>query len=184
MKSPFAAVAALVLVAGCTPGTENATEAANDSPIANIIAPRPEPSKSPDQTFVDSVASLNAYIAGAGSLAEQKGTSARVKAFGKKLMLDRTQSTMKLKLAAATQPDLLIDASLDDEQNDNIATLQKANGAAFDTALKAQMVVALTKLEALLKERYLANEGDPELKSFASYGAPPVRANLAAAKAL
>ncbi|MGK6320963.1 DUF4142 domain-containing protein [Sphingomonas sp. DT-204] len=184
MKSPLAAVAVLALVAGCTPGTENATEVANDSPIANLGAPKPKPSKSPDQAFVDGVAALNAYIAGAGSLAEQKGASARIKAFGKKLTLDRTQSTMKLKLAAATHPDLLIDASLDDEQNDNIETLQKANGPAFDTAFKAQMVVALTRLENLLEERYLASGGDPELKSFASYAAPPVRANLAAARAL
>jgi len=185
MKSPIVAIAVLALVAGCSPPGEKAAQPANDADAVNVAAPAPQPSKSPDQSFVDTVAALNAYAAGAGTLAEQKGSTAAVRAFGKKLMLNRVESTMRLKLAAAKQPDLLIDASLDEEQNANIRTLQDASGPAFDAAFKGQMVVALTRLEALVKDRYIAiNSGDPALRGFASITAPTVRANLAAAKAL
>lgn len=184
MKLPLALVAATALVAGCTPGPENATEAANDSAVTNIVTPKPKPSKSADQAYVDGVAALNTYMAAAAGLAEQKGGSAKVKAFGKKMVLDRNQSIMKLKIAAAKIPGILIDPSLDDEQNDNLKTLQNASGAAFDTAYKAQTIVALTKLLSMLEARYSAGGGDPDIKYFASYAAPPVRANLAAARAL
>ncbi|MDG2534932.1 DUF4142 domain-containing protein [Sphingomonas sp. HITSZ_GF] len=136
------------------------------------------------QTFADTAGASDAYEVAAGKLAQQKATSQALKDFGGMMVTGHTESTAKLKAAAAKAvPALMPNPRLSAEQEANLATLRDTTGADFDTAYKAQQLVAHQRTLATVQD-YAANGTVPELKAFAVEIAPIVQQHLDKIKGL
>lgn len=130
------------------------------------------------QAFADTAGASDWYEVEAGKLAQQKATSQAVKDFGAMMEKHHTESTAKLKAAAGkANPAITPNPALNAEQETNLALLRDADGAAFDTAYKAQQVAAHQKALAAMKD-YAANGDVPELKAFASATSKVVQMHL------
>jgi putative membrane protein len=130
------------------------------------------------QTFADAAGASDAYEVAAGKLAQQKATRPALKEFGTMMVSGHTESSAKLKAAGArATPAIVPVAVLSEEQQANLTTLRDATGADFDTAYKAQQVVAHEKTLAIVRE-YAESGTVPELKAFAAEIAPVVQAHL------
>ena len=136
------------------------------------------------QSFADAAAASDAYEVAAGKLALQKASAQALKDFGGMMVTGHTESTAKLKAAGArVSPAIAPNPRLSAEQEANLATLRDTTGADFDTAYKAQQIVAHEKTLAVVQD-YAANGTVPELKGFAGEIAPIVQAHLEKIKAL
>ncbi|WP_342250082.1 DUF4142 domain-containing protein [Sphingomonas sp. OTU376] len=130
------------------------------------------------QTFADTAGASDAYEVAAGKLAAQKASTQALKDFGGMMVTAHTGSTAKLKAAGAkATPAIVPNAKLSAEQEANLATLRDTTGADFDTAYKAQQVVAHEKTLAAVQD-YAKNGTVPQLKAFAAEIAPVVQQHL------
>jgi putative membrane protein len=133
---------------------------------------------SPGQAFANTAGASDWYEVEAGKLAQEKATSQALKDFGAMMEKAHTDTTEKLKAAAAkANPAITPNPALNAEQEANLATLRDATGADFDTAYKAQQVAAHEKALAAMKD-YAANGDVPELKAFASETSKAVQMHL------
>lgn len=126
------------------------------------------------QDFANTAAASDAYEIASSKLAQDKSSDAGLKKFAAQMIKDHTDSTAKLKTAAgAIKPDPAMNA----EQKANIAALEAAAGAAFDTAYKSQQVAAHGKTLAAMTG-YAAGGDNADLKAFAAATAPVVQGHL------
>jgi putative membrane protein len=152
------------------------TTTANLSPAA--------PEMSAGQTFANAAAASDAFEVATSNLAIEKSQSAKVKAFAKQMVKAHTDSTEKLKTAAASaSPAITPDAMPNAEQAAKLQELQGLSGADFDKAYAAAQVDGHDKTLAALKD-YAAGGDVPQLKTFASGLVPTVTAHLNMAKGL
>jgi putative membrane protein len=130
------------------------------------------------QQFANAAASTDAYEIAAAKLAKEKATTQPLKDFAAMMIKDHTDSTAKLKAAAAkADPKITPDATLTDEQKANLETLRDAKGADFDAAYKSQQIAAHQK--ALGAMQGYASTGDVStLKDFATSTSTVVQAHL------
>lgn len=139
---------------------------------------------SPAQTFANTVGASDWYEIEAGKLAQEKAQDQKLKDFGKLMVEHHTASTEKLKAAGAkASPAITPSPTLNAEQEANLAALRAAEGAAFDTAYKAQQIAAHEKALAAVKD-YAASGDVPELKAFANEAEKVVQAHLTKIKGL
>lgn len=139
---------------------------------------------SPAQRFANDVGASDYYEIEAGKLAQEKAQSQALKDFGRMMVDNHTQSTEKLKTAGATaNPAIVPNPALTAEQETNLAALRAAEGAAFDTAYKAQQIAAHEKALALV-QGYAADGDIPELKRFASEAQKVIQTHLTKIKGL
>lgn len=139
---------------------------------------------SPDKVFADRVAASDAYEIEAGKLAQQKATAAGLKDFGRMMVEQHTQSTDKLKAAAAkAQPTITPDPVLTPEQQGNLEALRSAEGAAFDTLYKQQQVAAHEQALGLLRD-YAATGDSTPLKTFAAEAQKVVQMHITKLRAM
>lgn len=130
------------------------------------------------QQFADTAAASDAYEIAAGNLAREKATSQALKDFGAMMVTHHTQSTAKLKTAAAAaKPTVVPHADLNEEQEANLSTLRDATGTDFDVAYKTQQIAAHEKTLTALQS-YAATGDVPELKAHAGATAPIVQEHL------
>lgn len=130
------------------------------------------------QAFADTAAASDAYEIEAGKLAQQKATSQALKDFGGMMVTAHTDSTAKLKAAAAkAKPAVTPNPTLNAEQQSNLDTLRQATGADFDGAYKSQQVVAHEKALTAMKD-YASGGTVPELKAFAGDTSKAVQMHL------
>lgn len=182
---------AFALLSACG-GTTNTTEtvvvdngAMADDPFAmdNDMAMAGETATT-GQAFADTAAASDAYEIAAGNLAKEKATSQALKDFGAMMVTAHTESTAKLKDAAAkVTPAITPNPAMTVEQEANLATLRDATGADFDAAYKSQQVAAHAKTLAAM-QGYAASGDVAELKAFASTTAPVVQDHLAKIEAM
>ena len=134
--------------------------------------------------FVNIAAKSDAFEIAAAKLALKNGVSKEVKAFATDMIAAHTESTAKIKsAAAAASPALTPDATLTADQNDDLAELGKKTGAEFDEAYIDGQVEA--HQDALATMRDYAEKGDtPSLKTAAGEIAPNVQKHLDHAKML
>lgn len=152
----------------------------NDVTADNAAAMLP----SAGQAFADTAAASDYYEIEAGKLAQDKATSQDLKAFGEMMVSNHTDSTSKLKAAAAeADPAITPNPVLNAEQEANLATLRQATGADFDNAYKTQQVAAHEKALAAMKD-YAANGDVPTLKTFAADTSKVVQTHLDKIKGL
>lgn len=182
------ALPALALLASCggssnesTVSTTVVNDTAMTSDTATIVNDMGTNAAAPmmtGQEFANAAASSDAYEVAAGNLAKGKATSAALKDFGAMMVTAHTESTAKLKAAAArATPALTPDPTLTAEQQTNLDTLESLTGAAFDSAYKSQQVDAHQK--ALMAIQSYAAGGDvAALREWASATAPVVQTHL------
>jgi putative membrane protein len=146
--------------------------------------PAPAASMTAGQSFANAAASSDAFEIETSQLAAQKATSAKVKAFAQNMVKAHTDSTAKLKTAAAAAtPPLTPVPQMSPLQQQTLTELQGKSGADFDTAYaKAQVDAHQMTLDAL--KAYSASGDVPSLKSFATELVPIVTAHLNMAKGL
>lgn len=146
-----------------------------DNGVMNATIPTPAMT---GQEFANAAASTDAYEIEAGKLARTKATTQALKDFGAMMVDNHTESTAKLKTAAASaSPAITPDATLTAEQATNLDTLRSATGADFDNAYKSQQVAAHQKALAAM-QGYSAGGDVASLKDFAAATSKVVQTHL------
>ena len=136
------------------------------------------------QEFVDKAAKSDAFEIAAAKIAQTNATSQAVKDFAAEMIKAHTESTMKIKAAAAAaSPVITPNATLTEDQNEDLAELRAKKGAAFDEEYIDGQVDAHQTALALMRD--YAEHGDAaSLKTTAGEIAPIVQKHLDHAKML
>lgn len=169
--------------ADANPGQSDAVNAAQDATSAAVGQTSAATlGANTLQGYVTNAAIGDMYEIEAGKIAQEKGASADVKAFGKMLVTDHTATSAEMKpLAAAagqTPP-----TDLDERRKGLLDNLRAASGAEFDKAFIAQQVAAHE--EAITLHRGYGDNGDnAELKAFAVKTVPKLEQHLQHARSL
>ena len=162
MKSIF--FAAMILIAGYAYGQDTP----NDAQIAHIVL-------TANQVDID-----------AGNLAENKGSTSEIKAFGKQMVTDHggvnAQATELVQKLHVKPEDNSISVSLKRGGEDNLATLQGLSGPAFDKAYVDHEVAYHEAVIDALDKTLIPNARNDELKSLIVKVRPAFVAHLAHAK--
>jgi putative membrane protein len=181
----FAVSIAALSLAGCSKKAE--TPAADSSSAAsdvNLTPPVAATSTSPGQAFADTAAASDTFEIETSKLAATKGQSAKIKHFAEEMIKAHTDSTAKLKTAAAAASPAITPApALTPAQQQTLDALSAKSGADFDRAYAdAQRSGHQATLDAL--KAYSATGDVPSLKAFAAQLVPVVTAHLNMAKGL
>lgn len=157
------------------------TETTTNTVMAENMA---MPAVSSSQEFANAAASSDAFEIASSQLAATQAESAATKKFAAEMIKAHTESTAKLKAAAAAAtPALTPDATLTAEQQQSLDSLKLLKGADFDKAYAGAQVDAHQKTLAGLK--LYSTTGDvPSLKDFATKLLPTVAAHLNMANGL
>ncbi|MES2494949.1 MAG: DUF4142 domain-containing protein [Pseudomonadota bacterium] len=136
------------------------------------------------QEFVNRAGASDAFEIAAAKLAATNGSSQAVKTFAAEMITAHTDSTAKIKAAAASAtPAITPDATMTSDQQDDLAELAGKKGADFDEAYIDEQVDAHQDALAMLRD--YAEKGDtPSLKAAAGELAPIVQKHLDHAKSL
>ena len=178
--------ASALALAGC--GQKNDTPAvdANMTTQTNTDAMNGSAMAAPmtAQGFANAAAASDRFEVESSRLAATAGQSAAVKAFADKMISAHTDSTAKLKAAAAgMNPPMTPDDTLTPDQQQVLDSLKALNGANFDTAYAAAQVNAhQATLDAL--NAYAASGDNVTLVDLAKGMIPTVTAHLNMAKGL
>jgi putative membrane protein len=189
--STIAALSAATLgLAACGNRAESTNDSANNTSTAiaandaSATLPPAATSVPGGQGFANTAAASDAFEIATSRLALASSSSPAVKKFAQQMIDAHTDSTAKLKAAAASaSPAITPDPTLNVEQQAKLDALKLKTGADFDQAYIAVQVAGhqLT-LNAL---RNYATSGDvPQLKAFAATVSPIVSGHLDMAKAI
>ena len=153
-------------------------EGAADRAVA-ALTPTPRP-----QEFVDRAARSDAFELASARLALTKAASPEVKAFAQQMIKAHTESTAKIKAAAAkANPPITVNATMTSEENKELAELGRLTGAKFDDEYMDEQVDAHEDALALMKA-FASDGADPGLKAVAGELAPIVAEHLRMAREL
>jgi putative membrane protein len=135
-----------------------------------------------DEKFAAEAASGGMAEVKLGQLAEQKGSSASVKTFGRRMVTDHTKAGDELKNVAQEQGITLPDniSKADQLTYDRLA---KLNGAQFDSAY-AQAMLKDHQADVAAFEKQAASGSNAALKQFASRTLPTLKDHLKMAQEL
>ena len=132
--------------------------------------------------FVTNAAISDMYEIEAGQIAQKKGQSADVKAFGKMMVSDHTAMSNEMKplitAAGKTAP-----AGLDERRKGLIDNLNAASAAEFDNVYLSQQEAAHSEALTLM-QGYADNGDDAGLKGAAAKAVPKIQAHLDRVKQL
>jgi putative membrane protein len=181
-----AAIAALSLAAcqkkdaaaTADPGTSNeAVNATQDATSAAVGATAAATvGQVSTDAFVTNAAISDMYEIQAGQIAQKKGQSAGVKAFGKTMVTDHTAMSNEMKplvtAAGKTPP-----TGLDERRKGMIDNLNAAPAADFDKAYLDQQEAAHSEALTLM-QGYADNGDDAGLKGGAAKAVPKIQAHL------
>ncbi|UYY58370.1 DUF4142 domain-containing protein [Sphingomonas sp. S2-65] len=138
----------------------------------------------PSQKFANDVGASDFFEIQSGKLAQDKAQNQALKDFGAMIVQHHTESTQKLTAAGAkAQPAIVPSPALNAEQEANLAALDKASGAEFDTLFKKQQTLAHEKALTIIKG-YEATGDVAELKVFAAEAQKVVQSHLTKIKSL
>ncbi|MEW5688339.1 MAG: DUF4142 domain-containing protein [Pseudomonadota bacterium] len=157
--------------------TNEAVNAAQDATSAAVgaVSSATVGQVSTDQ-FVTNAAISDMYEIEAGKIAQQKGQSAEVKAFGKQMVTDHTALSNEMKplviAAGKTAP-----TGLDERRKGLIDNLNAASPTDFDKVYISQQEAAHGEALDLMKG-YADNGEDAGLKAGAAKAVPKVQAHL------
>jgi len=159
------------------PGTSNAAvNAAQDATSTAVGSAAAVTGPASTDAFVANAAISDMYEIQAGQIAQTKGQSAAVKAFGKQMVTDHTalSNAMKPLIIAAgkTAP-----AGLDERRKGMIDNLNAATPADFDKVYIAQQEAAHNEALTLM-QGYADHGDDAGLKGGAVKALPKIKAHL------
>lgn len=163
--------------AASDPGTSNAAvNATQDAASAAVGAAAAVTGPVSTDAFVTNAAISDMYEIQAGQIAEAKGQSAEVKAFGKQMVVDHTalSNAMKPLIIAAgkTAP-----TGLDERRKGLIDNLNAAAPADFDKVYISQQQAAHNEALTLM-QGYADHGDDAGLKGGATKALPKIKAHL------
>ncbi len=138
--------------------------------------------RSQDTKFVDHVARDGLTEVELGQLAQQKSSNPDVKAFAQRLVQDHSQANQQLQ-SLAQRDNIQVPTQPDRHENEDVAKLQKLNGAAFDREF-VQMQVRDHQKDIQYFQREAKQLKDPELQSFAQQTLPVLEQHLQMAQRL
>ena len=182
-----AALAAGLSLAACQKKADQATDAvatsepvnaAQDATAAGVGAVSASTVAATNSTegFVTGLVTGGMYEIQAGNIAQTKGQSAAVKAFGKMMVTDHTalSNTAKPAITASGKP---VPTELDERRKGMIDNLNAAPAADFDQAYLSQQEAAHQETLTLLKG-YADGGDDAGLKTVAMGAIPKVQGHL------
>jgi len=167
-------------IQGCGNGTGSTTDTSDTSQMAaDSMAAMDTTAMSLDQ--MDADFANKAAVGGMaevelGKLAQEKGTSAKVKDFAKMMVTDHGKANEEL-MSIAKMKNITLPSSLDEEHMKKMEELKSKSGAAFDKAYVSAMVEGHQKTLALMQEA-AQHCKDSDLKAFAEKTSPIVKAHL------
>lgn len=161
-----------------TPAAEQVATDAGEASEAVAVA------VGPAQSFADAAAASDNFEIAMSRLAESKAVSAKIESFAAEMIKAHTESTAKLKSAAASAtPAITPDPALTPEQQKTLNELSAKSGADFDSAYaRAQVEAHQMTLDAM--KAYSANGDAAPLKAFAGKTIPTAQHHLDMAKGL
>ena len=173
----------LVALAGCGSQTDEAP-AAGETPDIAMQTPTQAPAVADEpQVFVEKMSASDMFEIQAGELAQEMGTSQKVKDFGAMMVSDHTASSAKLTTAAGTaEPAITPAPKLTADQQAKLDALRAA-GDGFD-ALYAQQQVAAHELALSTLQAQAESGSAASLREFAAATAPVVEQHLGTARTL
>jgi len=159
------------------PGTSNgAVNAAQDAASTAVGSAAAVTGPMSTDAFVTNAAISDMYEIQAGQIAQQKGQSADVKAFGKTMVTDHTalSNAMKSLIIAAGKS---APTGLDERRKGLIDNLNAAAPADFDKVYLDQQVAAHNEALTLM-QGYADHGDDAGLKAGAAKALPKIQAHL------
>ncbi len=148
----------------------------------------PPPPMTPS-AMADMAKSPGAYITAAGQsdkfevtegkLAAKMGSTAKVRAFGHKMVTDHTKSTLQVMTAAKmSHLPKMPPPALRPDQQDMVAQLTAASGPAFDS-LYVQQQMQSHQAALMVQQNYAQHGTNKDLKMVATKIVPVVKAHIA-----
>ena len=133
-----------------------------------------------DRSFIQQAAQGGMAEVEMGQLAEQRAQSAKVKAFGQRMVRDHSQADRKLD-AIASSKGVTLPAGLDAKAQAQYDRLQKLSGADFDREYMAAMVADHQKDIGDFRQE-AGSAKDSDVRDFAKATLPTLEAHLKVAK--
>jgi putative membrane protein len=128
--------------------------------------------------FATALAASDLFEIQSGKLAENRAVSAEVKAFGRQLVADHSQSSSQLKAAAAqATPAVTVMPAMDAEKQGMLDQLEAAKGADFDRLFIDQQTRAHQQALNLL-QNYAGGGDQQPLRDFATKAGKVVEMHL------
>lgn len=145
--------------------------------------------QTPSDAQIASIAvTANQIDIDAGKLAESKGSNAEVKAFGKQMVTDHSgvnkQAVALVTKLKVTPEDNATSKSLKAGGVENVKSLRKLSGAAFDRAYVEHEVAYHEQVLDAIDKTLIPGAQNAELKSLLVAVRPPFAAHLEHAKSL
>jgi putative membrane protein len=135
-----------------------------------------------DRGFIDKAAASGLAEVQEGQLAQSQSQSDKVKDFAQRMVTDHSAANDKLKsLGSDAGAEVLMTLDSADEQQ--LATLRKLQGAAFDKRYIHDQIAA-HKAAIVLFKKEASSGSDPQLKQFAAATLPTIEEHLKAAEDL
>ncbi|SFK53292.1 putative membrane protein [Sphingomonas sp. NFR04] len=182
---------AAVALAGCGSKTEthtsdSLTAAGNsDASVGAVSNSSVTVPGSAGKSFADMAAAGDAFEIASSRLAQQQASSTAIKKFADGMIKAHTESSAKLKsAAAAANPAITPNPALTAAQQQKLDALKSLNGAAFDTAYASAQVEAHQQTLDALKANSSNQEVPEALRNFSAKLIPTVTAHLNMAKSL
>lgn len=138
------------------------------------------PGSNPDRTFAMEASSGGMAEVKLGQLAQQKGQSEKVKAFGEKMAMDHGKAGNELK-QAAHKSGIRLPAAMSHKDREVYQRLSKLEGSAFDKAY-AEAMVKDHEDDVAAFEREAAGGQDESIKDFARRTLPTLQQHLRLAR--
>lgn len=168
MRGLVCATAALVAV-GAT-----AAYAQDASPSGQMMAG----GSSDAMTYVTAAGQSDQFEVQEGKMAESMAKSSKVRAFGRRMVKDHTDSTQQVMAAArASGMPPMAPPPLTADQQQMIAQLQSTSGADFDRTYVQQQMQSHQQALAV-QQGYAQNGSDPNLKTVAGKIVPVVEHHI------
>lgn len=134
--------------------------------------------------FANAAASTDAFEIAEARIADSKSDSAAVKAFARQMIKAHTESTAKVKQAAAeANPKITPNPALSADQQAKVDALRSLSGAALDRQYAADQVDAHQKALGVMRD-YSSKGSVPSLKAVAGEIEPIVEDHLTMAQKL
>jgi putative membrane protein len=188
MKKLFftmAILGAALAFQGCGSGSGSATDTSDTSKMAadsmaamdtNTMDTTAMSTDQMDVDFANKAAVGGMAEVQFGKLAQEKGSSAKVKDFAAMMVKDHGMANTEL-MSIAKSKNITLPTALDAEHMKKLTELQSKSGTDFDKAYVTAMVEGHQKTLALMQDG-AANCKDSKLKDFAAKTAPIVKTHL------
>jgi putative membrane protein len=162
-------------MAACADSSNSNTHSNTNSTLANSNANMAGLSAG-DRDFMTKAAIGGMEEVELGRMAAQKGASNDVKQFGQRMVDDHSRANTEL-MSLASQKNVTLPTTLDQQHQDDVDRLTKLSGAAFDREYMTMMVKDHVE-DVSEFERESASGSDTDVKAWAGRTVPTLRQHL------